>query len=684
MMVVVLCMTAILLIPSNGYAEDSKTTMTPKTEKVAGIELKGKRWDSSQYIANVSTEDAGMIDSKLIAGATAITNFFFSITKIVGEVIDTGIGYLYSLNAIDLLADKVAKISKALWDNLYASFGVMFFIIAVLHIFFIFSAKRNSQEALRRTFVLFCVIGISVLWFSNASFLLKTMNKLSNETQGIVMKAGTEFTSGSDEKIQKGQELEGSLAIMRNAYFELVVEKPYLIMNYGTPDRDVILEKDKNRIDNLLKYKMTTAGVKERDKIISKDIETYDNTAMTSSTSNVANQMGVALISAIFSIVLGVPLILIAFLNLLFSILAMLLMLLLAVSVLLAILPMFANSAWNTLGKLIATFFMKALIGLVILFVFLIITIIEAIIPSTNVGLYFLNCVAVAVCIIFLILYRNELISSITGGQVRSIGNVANKAGKKFGSRRRNKRKKSFVEDDGDDDGDIDDGEPLNDDDTMTFEDYEGEGLSAWHDMQDRKKQPVYEDVPIDDADVDYEITAWDDELNRTTQDTPENQVSEVESVPSANNSDEVKSVSSRDNLNAVNSNDGIQNEFESEDIKDVRTRDDYDQYSENAGAMNEDTAVLESPNDENVLDSAYEPKGNVIDLNDYADARSEREPQIYVEDEPRFVDDGLEEVAFDSVDALNQLDIENEAQDKPTMELTPDREERHVNEYEA
>lgn len=410
--------------------KSSATTVQKKKVTVAGIELHSKYFPSEHYQAITDTSDSGFFDSKLVGAMNGITNFFFFLTKIIAEIVDTCVAKLYSVDVIAKISDMVSNISGVLWHNLEASFGVLFFLIAVIQIFFIFTAKRNSMQAMKRGFMLFCVMGICLMWFSNTGYYLKTLNHLSSETQGVIMKAGTEFTASSGEKVQKGKELDGSLAIMRNFYFDLIVKRPYLLMNYGTPNPDKIGEK---RIDKMLSYKVTTEeAIKEKKEAIKAEIEDKENAYMSSAYATY--QMAVAFLSFLFSIVLGIPLILIAFLNVIIGILAMVIAVIVPTTAILSYLPSFANSIWNTFGKLIGVFLLKALIGLLILFIFLIVNTMDILLPPTSLGMYFVNILAIAVSIILMLKYRNQLIKFFTAGRVATLdGNYPERVGNAAG-----------------------------------------------------------------------------------------------------------------------------------------------------------------------------------------------------------------------------------------------------------
>ncbi|WP_203576749.1 CD3337/EF1877 family mobilome membrane protein [Listeria seeligeri] len=544
---VLLCAVIFFMFPFNsGIAEDAQNTVEANSIKKGGIELLSKKYDLSHYESLTSTEDEGMLSATIVDGMNAISNFFFAITKLIGDVIDTGIGYLYSLDAIKLLSEKIGGISELLWDNLYASFGILFFLIAVLQIFFTVVVKKNGVAAGKKAFMLFLVIGISMIWFSNSSWYLNSINKLSSETQGVIMKAGTAFSADSGQKITKGQELDGSLAVMRNAYFSIVVEKPYLLMNYGTPDKTQILKDDSNRIDRMLSYKMTQDGVKEKEKAVQSEINDLGNNAMNAS--NVSNKMGVSFLSMIFAILLGIPLLLIAFLNLLLQVLALGIALLLPISFIVSFIPSFANSGWKTFGKLVGVFLLKALVGMVILFVFLIITIMDTIIPTTNTGMYFLNGIAIAACIILLIIFRDKMISLVTAGMVSSLDNHIT-------------------------------------DDTAGYlmNKMRGWGSARSKDMPESDPEDDSEDAEDEPESESTDNDSSDEREDRTEQDSLENNASEIDAVEENNveedvennNIDDVKQITSSDDDSDIDVPDSMADDESKEDLDSENTESD-------------------------------------------------------------------------------------------------------------
>ncbi|MEI4615978.1 CD3337/EF1877 family mobilome membrane protein [Bacillus cereus] len=411
----------LIFLPIRVGAEETNDKVIPKHIESGGIKLESKVYDWNQYEPVTYIKDSlNPFSSETIDKAFNQTaNFFFSLTKIVASLVDTAIDKLYSLSLIDDAADDVANVSQAVYENLYESIGIMLIIIAVVQIFYYYSTERSGGKAGRTTITLLAVIAFATIWFSNASYYTKAMNSVSNEIQGLIMKAGTPL---ADKEIQSGEEFKGSLAILRNSYFNLVVKKSYLIMNYGTPDEKEIKKddkKDENRINDLLQYKTNKEGYKKREDIVKLESEKLENIYMSPST--LTSKVGVAFCSFLFSLILGIPLLVLAFLSPGIQILILVFSLIFGISLLLSLLPYFANSGWKNFEKIAGLFVAKAFIGLAMLFIFVVVQLMEKFIPSNTPDMYMLNIIATAASMYVGYKFRDKIIATATGGRITAI-----------------------------------------------------------------------------------------------------------------------------------------------------------------------------------------------------------------------------------------------------------------------
>ncbi|WP_130067660.1 CD3337/EF1877 family mobilome membrane protein [Bacillus albus] len=414
----IICVT---FIPFRVMADDSDEKVSPKHVESGGVKLDGKVFDYEQYEAVTHIKDSWnpFSSETLDRGLNAIANMFFSLTKMIAGLIDTAIEKLYSLSLVDQAADKIGKVSSLVYNNLFESLGILLITVAVIQIFIYYSVGKSGMKAGRATLQLLAVIAVATIWFANAGYYLKTLNSLSNEVQATIMKAGTPL---ADQKIKKGEELNGSLAILRNSYFNLVVKKSYLVMNYGTPDEKAITGDDKkgeNRINDLLQYRVNKDGYKKRAEIAEKEADKLKNLYMAPST--VSTKIGVAVCAFAFSLILGIPLLVLAFLNVGVQILVLAFSTILGVSLLLALLPRLANSGWHNFERMVGLFFVKAFVGIAILFIFVLVQLMEGFIPPTTPDMYMLNIVATAACMFIVFKYRDKIIQVATGGKVSTV-----------------------------------------------------------------------------------------------------------------------------------------------------------------------------------------------------------------------------------------------------------------------
>src|SRR5699024_12550225 len=107
--------------------------------------------------------------------------------------------------------------------------------------------------------------------------------------------------------------------------------------------------------------------------------------------SNVAIKFDTATTSIFLAILLGIPLVIISMVNIILQIIAFGISVILPISFIISFLPSFANSGFQTIGKLAGVFLMKVFVGLLILFTFLLIEITLTMIPTEKMVIDVLN-----------------------------------------------------------------------------------------------------------------------------------------------------------------------------------------------------------------------------------------------------------------------------------------------------
>lgn len=406
---------ALLLLPSIVTAAAADE---PKEVEQGGVIVESERYEYDNYVpvTDVSGDWNPFTIEEITKAGNWAVEATFGINKLFAELIDYGLENLYAISIVNNLADEISTVSDSVWEALKDNFAPILLILAALQIFGFYVGQRNGSRAGQATFKLILVFMVSVVWFSQSDYFLKTLNNVSNEVQGIVMSAGTGL---SDESVNEGEELEGSQAILRNHFFDRAVMKPYLLMNYGTADEAKINEDNENRIEDLLKLNVNEDGVDERQDIATEEVNDLNNQAM--SDSNLGKKLAIAFVSIFFTVLLGVPLLLISMLNLILQMVALAIAIVLPISFLISMLPSFSNSGWYTLGRLVGVFLIKIFVGILVLFAFVIMQTMDTMIPSNSMGGYMLNTLTIAILLILMIKFRNKIIEFITAGRVQSV-----------------------------------------------------------------------------------------------------------------------------------------------------------------------------------------------------------------------------------------------------------------------
>ncbi|MER0468989.1 hypothetical protein ABR330_20465 [Bacillus cabrialesii subsp. cabrialesii] len=412
------------------FSADGDTTTQPKVEKAGGVELKVKRFPISRYQANNEASD------DLIKGAfVGLTNVTFSFAGNIVRVVDAGMDILYNLQPINEFANSITNVSKSVYKTLKKNFGEALFIFTCGYVVYLFCVRGSAKEAMRRSILFICVMVIGGLWMSNAGYYMKALNALSVEAQGKLLTAGNglvgivqdEGNFADSSGIEKGKEMEGTVAVMRNLYFDMALMKPFLIVNFGETSEAKINEKGDpksklSRVDKLLSYKLSKEGEKEKkDYIESVEIKKYENEPMTAGSA--FTQLGESFIAVVASIVIGIPFLALAFFNFLLQIIALVIVFFVPFAFILAYVPQLAYSGFVTLGRLGSVYLLKAMLGVVVLFVYVICFMVDTLIPPNGFGKYLLNVTVLSLILWIGFVKRDAIIKFVTAGKVVSVDN---------------------------------------------------------------------------------------------------------------------------------------------------------------------------------------------------------------------------------------------------------------------
>lgn len=336
---------------------------------------------------------------------SALTGFFWEINRFVFKIFDFSLNMLFGAtavnNSINNLIDKIAGLSGQLWDNLFGKFGIILFVVSILSAFYI-AAFKNERDGLKRILFTLVIVGFSEVWFKNSSYMLQTFNSISTTAQSSLM------SLDNSQAIKNAD----ATSIVRKAFFEKSIERPYYLMNYGKTSTATV-SKSKEKPYEFL----STDYDKDSDKINEK-VNASDNKYLKED--YMYYKVLISLMSPLVSISYGIPLFAIGFMNLCVQIFALVLSLVLPVMALISLIPKYSGSLFKGLSDVILLFFSKACLVLGILAINICQQVVDIIIPPSSYAGYFVNAL-----VLWLIMFlgwknRNYLVKRFSGGRIKS------------------------------------------------------------------------------------------------------------------------------------------------------------------------------------------------------------------------------------------------------------------------
>lgn len=390
---------------------DQETSVTDKAEQYnldsyQSYMVERKRWFQSLDIANW-----------LNGGA----NLFFDLNKIVFSMFRTGIDLFGNANVINDYVSVFTTYSKSMYDSLYRDFGLTIIVAMALYCLYLYIMK-SPQQAAKQFFAFSAVVIMSMVWNNSATTIIRDFNSLTEEVQGNLIRTTSNAQSTNATT---------PVTHAQNTLFELAIEEPFLLMNFGVASRsEVISAYDASAISSLM---FSGEWTPEKDAEIEKVVKERadDNVFMT--TDKAGWKFVVGFLSPITTIVLGTPILILQVLNLLTGIMALIVSAFIGLAMFISMIPRFRGAFLKSLQSLIGLFAIRVLLGISFMMLVSVINVIRSVIPADGVANYLLQVIAITVTIVVVWKNRDKIFKMISGGMISSVdGDLWNKASAPF------------------------------------------------------------------------------------------------------------------------------------------------------------------------------------------------------------------------------------------------------------
>lgn len=309
-----------------------------------------------------------------------------------------------SLNGVFTDVQNFAKTSfasKAFQGIVYTFFG-----IGLVWVFI------KQTHTLKNGLIIFLILVGGTAWINSGGLVLQKVNQLTSMAQVQVFQATKDLPNGTADT---GNGFQNAL---RKDYYTKAVERPFALGNFGTVSVEKATEKNNAQGDP---YRLM--GGKVDDKVVTSFAS--KNNYISKDGGQEWYQASIALMSAPMSVAYGIPLLMIGVANLLVQLGAILLYYLAPFTIMLSMLPKFANSFLKTMLGALGLLLAKVGLLFGVMFVTWVGAITDAVVPVQSSASAMLNSIIYIVLMVLLWKNKSWLVQAITGSSVAN--NAMNK-----------------------------------------------------------------------------------------------------------------------------------------------------------------------------------------------------------------------------------------------------------------
>lgn len=232
------------------------------------------------------------------------------------------------------------------------------FVIAIVGAWatYVGMVKRESSRAWGGLISSMIIFVFALGFFSNAPTILKGINDWSSDLQSDVLAVSASVVNpGASYTKEEG------IATIRNQMFDLMVKKPYMLMQYGTTDIE------ERRVNDLLAVDPFTNS---EDRNTKAEVEVTQNDNIMMSIDGISQRAGFVPLLFVANTIIGIFLLLVSGTIILYQMVFLALVLFAPVPLLMALVPRWKNAAFDWGMKVLHAQLMKISIALLLTILF--------------------------------------------------------------------------------------------------------------------------------------------------------------------------------------------------------------------------------------------------------------------------------------------------------------------------
>ncbi|MBP1047144.1 hypothetical protein I6N96_12755 [Enterococcus sp. BWM-S5] len=400
--------------PLSAAAEDIQNT----PNEAQG--LKVEKFDLDSYQSYVNNKDSmnPMTDKGQAGWINGAANILFGFNKMFYSAFDFGLEIFSEKNILNQYVDQFTLYSKKIYNNLYSKYITTIVVIVAVYCFYLYVTK-GERQAINKFLTFIAIFLVGFVWNEKAGEIIKYADSLASELQADLMTITSEDQSGDDATTK-----------VRNSLFEMTVEEPFYLLNYGvTSKEDINTKEEPNRSEALLVTEATNSKYEELRKVI--EGSESDNKFL--APDKAGWKLSIAALSIPMTLLIGIPMFMIQMFNFLLQMIVLLISSVIGISMFLSLVPAFSGAAKNTFKYLFGVVALRAGTGLAFSLLVLIVQLGRVIVPAADAKSYMVQAFTIFFIIYICWKFRNKIIVMVTGGMVASLEGGMWKQTKKVG-----------------------------------------------------------------------------------------------------------------------------------------------------------------------------------------------------------------------------------------------------------
>ncbi|WP_338473311.1 conjugal transfer protein (plasmid) [Niallia sp. XMNu-256] len=413
-------LTLILVIKVPASAESLQDNLVPQdteTRSVGEVDLEYNEYPQHHYKLDTYVDTAGDwmpwnwadgAGKQIYIALMEVVNSIWSLNVLLANFTMLIVQEAFDLDFISGVVDQIAKaiqnvagfgpsgfMSNGLWPLLVT------FLIAIVGAWatYVGMIKRESSHAWGGLISSLVIFVFSLGFFSNADEFIGGVNKWSSNLQSDILGISASIVNpGASYNAEEG------IATVRNQMFDLMVKKPYMLMQYGSTGVDEGRVNEMLSIDPIL-------NTEERQNKAQSEVEEEDNTMM--SIDGITQRASFVPLLFLANTIIGLFLLMISGSIILYQMIFLALVLFAPVPLLMALIPRWKQTAFDWLMKVIHAQLMKIAIALLLTILFGISAILYRATENSDLG-YLGMMIIQIICFVGVWAKRKELFNMVT------------------------------------------------------------------------------------------------------------------------------------------------------------------------------------------------------------------------------------------------------------------------------